>query len=79
MKVAVSIPDHVFRAAERISKRKRVSRSQLYAQALEAYLEAESGDEITEQLNRVYSKISSAVEPGLEKAALEVLRNERWK
>ena len=78
MKVAVSIPDRIFRAAERISKRKRMSRSQLYAQALEAYVESESGDEITEQLNRVYSKISSRLEPDLERAALEVLRNERW-
>lgn len=79
MKVAVSIPDRIFRAAERISKRKRMSRSQLYAQALEAYVQSESGDEITEQLNRVYSKISSELEPGLERAALEILRNERWK
>jgi len=78
MKVAVSIPDRIFRAAERISKRKRMSRSQLYAQALEAFVESESGDEITEQLNRVYSKISSRLEPDLERAALEVLRNERW-
>jgi metal-responsive CopG/Arc/MetJ family transcriptional regulator len=49
MKVAVSIPDRIFRAAERISKRKRMSRSQLYAQAPEAYVDSESGDEITEQ------------------------------
>jgi flagellin-specific chaperone FliS len=56
-----------------------MSRSQLYAQALEAYVDSESGDEITEQLNRVYSKISSELEPGLERAALEILRNERWK
>ena len=79
MKVAVSIPDRIFRAAERISKKKRMSRSQFYAQALEAYVEAESGDEITEQLNRVYSKISYGLEPGFERAALEVLRDERWK
>ncbi len=78
MKVAVSIPDRIFRAAERISKRRRVSRSQLYAQALEAFIESQSGTEVTEQLNRVYSQTSSKLEPGLERAALEVLKRERW-
>ncbi len=38
----------------------------------------ESGEKITEELNRVYSKLSSALEPGLERGALEVLRRERW-
>ncbi|HEY7699723.1 MAG TPA: hypothetical protein VIE88_14975 [Vicinamibacteria bacterium] len=78
MKVAVSIPDRVFRAAERVSKRMRVSRSELYARAVEAYIQSQSGDEITEQLNRVYAEIPSRLEPGLEGAALEVLRRERW-
>lgn len=78
MKVAISIPDRVFQAAERISKRMRISRSQLYAQAVEAYIQSRSGDEITEQLNQVYSKTSSKPEPGVEGATLEVLRGERW-
>jgi metal-responsive CopG/Arc/MetJ family transcriptional regulator len=78
MKVAISIPDRVFRAAERVSKRMRISRSQLYAKAVEAYIQSLSGEEITEQLNRVYEKTSSRPEPGLEAATLEVLRRERW-
>ena len=78
MKVAISIPDRVFQAAERISKRMRISRSQLYAQAVEAYIHSQSGDEITAQLNKVYSKTSSRPEPGVEAATLEVLRREPW-
>jgi metal-responsive CopG/Arc/MetJ family transcriptional regulator len=78
MKVAISIPDRVFRAAERISKRMGISRSQLYATAVEAYVKTLTGDDITEQLNEVYSRHSSSLEPSLEAASLEVLRRERW-
>ena len=34
MKTAISIPDDVFRRAERLAKRRKVSRSQLYTVAL---------------------------------------------
>jgi len=78
MKVAVSIPDPVFRAAERASRRMRISRSQFYARAVEAYVRFHSGDEMTEQLDRVYSKQSSELDPALEAASLEVLRRESW-
>lgn len=78
MKVAISIPDRVFRAGERISKRMRISRSQLYARAVEAYVKTQAGDDITEQLNDVYSRQSSSIEPALEAASLEILRREKW-
>jgi predicted transcriptional regulator len=34
VKIAVSIPDDVFRRAERLAKQRKVSRSQLYTAAL---------------------------------------------
>ncbi|MEQ9238858.1 MAG: hypothetical protein RIG66_32775 [Coleofasciculus sp. E2-BRE-01] len=37
MKTAVSIPDPIFEAAEAMSKRLGLSRSELYARALQAY------------------------------------------
>jgi metal-responsive CopG/Arc/MetJ family transcriptional regulator len=79
MKVAISIPDPVFRAAERVSRRMRVSRSRFYARAVEAYVRAQSDDDITQQLNKVYSQHSSKLDPLLEAATLEVLRRDRWK
>ncbi len=78
MKVAVSVPDAVFQAAERVSRRMRVSRSRLYAKAVEAYVKQHSEEDITEQLNKVYAGNSSTLDPALEAASLEVLRRERW-
>ena len=37
MKIAVSIPDPVFKAAERLAKRLGVSRSELYARAIDEF------------------------------------------
>jgi metal-responsive CopG/Arc/MetJ family transcriptional regulator len=53
MKTAVSLPEQVFRAAERHAKRTRKSRSQLYAEALSEYLDRHSPDEVTEAMNHV--------------------------
>jgi predicted transcriptional regulator len=47
MKTAISIPDEVFRRAERFAKQRKLSRSQLYTAALVRMLEAEPKDDIT--------------------------------
>ena len=78
MKVAVSIPDPIFREAERISRRIRLPRSQFYAHALEAYVRVQSGEDVTERLNEVYAKTSSKLDPAAEALSLEVLRREKW-
>ena len=78
MKVAVSVPDPVFRAAERVSRRLRISRSRLYARAVEAFVRQNSDEEITAQLDKVYGTRSSRLDPALEAASLEVLRREKW-
>ncbi len=79
MKVAVSVPDPVFRAAERVSRRLRMSRSRLYAQAVEVFVKKHSDEDVTAQLNKVYAGASSKLDPALEAGSLEVLRSERWK
>ena len=78
MKVAVSVPDSVFEAGERVAKRLRVSRSNLYARALKAYVGRHGGQDITAQLNLVYAGQPSKVDPVLEALSLEVFRREPW-
>ena len=78
MKVAISIPDDVFEAAEKASAQLRVPRSRFYAEAVRAYTRAHSGTEITRRLNDVYSHEASDVEAEVEGALLEVLRQEKW-
>lgn len=56
MKTAISIPDRVFRSAEDLAARLRVSRSELYSNALAAFIEKHKDDLTTARLNEVYAK-----------------------
>jgi len=78
MKVAVSIPDDVFEAGEKVSRRMGVSRSRLYAEAVREYARAHSGEEITKRLNQIYEAEADEREPEMLDASLDVLRRERW-
>lgn len=68
MKTAVSIPDEVFEAAERLAERRRCSRSSLYTQALELLLAAANADEVTTRLDTLYAHESSELPPALRAA-----------
>lgn len=78
MKVAVSIPDPIFEAAERLAKKRRMARSQLFAEALEAYLEARDSQAVTASLNEVYAKEPSELDEGLKKAQYDSIDHEAW-
>jgi len=78
MKVAVSIPDPLFKSAEDLAKKLKKPRSRLYAEALASYVGAHDPKAITENLNRIYARISSSVDPAFEKAQAEVLPDETW-
>jgi metal-responsive CopG/Arc/MetJ family transcriptional regulator len=78
MKTAVSMPDDLFRRAEAAARRLRVSRSQLYARAIEEFLKAQQGSGITERLNEVYSQIPAQVDSALERAQLKSLPKDAW-
>lgn len=78
MKVAISLPDSVFNAAELLAKELRVPRSQLYAQALSAYLVARGSAAVTAKLNELYGSENSAVEPAMLEAQRRVLADEAW-
>ena len=78
MKVAISLPDPVFSAAEKLAHRLRVSRSQLYAQAIEEYLGNRQDVLITERLNAVYATEQDPVEPAVMAAQLGAIGHEAW-
>ncbi len=78
MKVAISLPDAVFTAAEQLAKDLRLPRSQLYAEAVAQYLERRGGSAITAKLNSVYSEQESKVPAEFARAQSASLDNEAW-
>jgi metal-responsive CopG/Arc/MetJ family transcriptional regulator len=78
MKVAVSVPDPLFRDAEAVSRRLRVPRSQLYSKALEAFVRQHSDQDVTARLDAVVARLPPEDRDPWEGPAIEVLRREKW-
>jgi metal-responsive CopG/Arc/MetJ family transcriptional regulator len=78
MKVAISVPDPIFNAAERLAKQRQMARSQLFAEALEEYVSRHGSEAVTAKLNEVYTSEDSAVEESLVRAQLKSINHEAW-
>ena len=78
MKVAVSISDDVFKAGERLARRLRTSRSQLYARALADFVVQHEDDEVTATMNRVLEEVGTEVDDFSRRAAHRTLRHVEW-
>jgi metal-responsive CopG/Arc/MetJ family transcriptional regulator len=78
MKTAVSIPDPLFKEAERLTKRLRIPRSQLYARALEEYIKRQKSKGIKEALDEVYSTEASELDPVIARLQAEALGRGDW-
>ncbi|NER49286.1 MAG: ribbon-helix-helix domain-containing protein [Symploca sp. SIO1A3] len=78
MKTAISLPDSVFEEAEALAQQLGLSRSELYTKALETYLKKYNRNQILHQLNQVYSKESSELDPVVARMQLMSLAREDW-
>jgi len=78
MKTAISIPDDVFNAAERLARKLSVSRSELYTRAIRTFVEELSDEAVTQSLNAVYSEVDSTIDPALKRAQRRALGASPW-
>jgi metal-responsive CopG/Arc/MetJ family transcriptional regulator len=78
MKIALSIPDELFDSAELLSKRLGVSRSRLYATALEDFVAKHQAKKVTERLNAVYASQVSRVDRATRRLQARSLDKNPW-
>lgn len=78
MKTAISLPDPLFEAANALAARLGITRSELFQRAMERLLSDYGDEQITEQLNRIYAKESSAVDPALAMMQAASIPREEW-
>ena len=80
MKTAISIPDSLFDAAEKLAKRLGVSRSELFQRAMRSFLQDNNQGGITESLNLLYEKQDDRVglDPVLEHLQGASIAREEW-
>jgi predicted transcriptional regulator len=78
MKTAISLPDPLYAEAERLARRLKKSRSQLYAEAVAAYLRRHDVETLTEAFDRVCAEVESRPDPMVKAAATRVLGRSEW-
>jgi len=78
MKTAISLPKDVFEKAERLAKRARKPRSQLYCEAIREYVARHSPDELTEALNLVIEENGLPEQRLATLASAETLARVEW-
>jgi len=78
MKTAISIPDSIYLAAEKLTSQLGMTRSALYTKAIKKFLLEHRNDKVTEKLNTIYEKESSNLDPILEKIQSSSLEEDEW-
>ena len=78
MKTAISIADAVYTEAERLARRVKKSRSQLYTEAVAEYLARHDPEAVTEAMNRVCEAVDTHPDPAVSAAARRVLQHTEW-
>jgi len=80
MKTAISIPDSLFSAADRLAKRLGISRSELFQRAMKEFLRENKSRGVTEALNQVYGegREKAELDPVLAKLQAASIPKEDW-
>jgi hypothetical protein len=80
VKTAISIPDSIFEEAERLAKSRGWSRSELYSNAVTAFVNNERFSGVREKLDAVYGSDAedSVLDPLLVQAQVRSLPKEKW-
>jgi metal-responsive CopG/Arc/MetJ family transcriptional regulator len=78
MKTAVSIPEDVFKGAERLARETKRSRSRLFSDALKEYLARHTPDSVTGAMNKAGSELGAAKDEFASSAARHVLERSEW-
>ena len=78
MKTAVSIPDEVFEKVERLARREKRSRSEVFSAALKEYVARHAPDEVTEAINRACDEIDEQTDEFTVAASRRILERTEW-
>ena len=82
MKIAISLPDDLFKTVEELAAELHLSRSQVFADAVRDYIERRRNAILLEAINKVYSDTETEQETELRKQSkkhyAKSLKAEKW-
>ena len=74
----MSVPDDVFEEAERLARRMKRSRSEVYSRALAEYVARHAPDHVTEAMDRALAEIAEPVDEFVRVASRRNLKRSDW-
>jgi hypothetical protein len=78
MKTEISVPNSIYKAAERLAAALGMSLSEFYVAALAAYVATCQNGDVTEKLNEVYTKEKSTMDPEMVEIQIASIGEEKW-
>ena len=78
MKTAISVRDNLFERVESYAKKHKLSRSQVFAEAVEEYLLKRDEQILIDQINAVCAEVDTSLDPFWKKAQARILEKEEW-
>lgn len=78
MKTAVSIPNDVFEGAERLARRTKKSRSQLFSDAVKEYVTRHAPEDVTDAMDEVCAQLGVTTDKFVSLTARGVLERSEW-
>jgi predicted transcriptional regulator len=78
MKTAISLPDETFARAERLARRLKKSRSELYREALAEYLARHDADAVAAAMDAVAGRLDTRPSAFVQAAARRALARTEW-
>ncbi len=78
MKTAISVPGVLFERADKLARKMKKSRSQLYSDAISEYVSRHDSAEVTKALDELYSELDSRPHRSLSEVARRVLESTEW-
>lgn len=78
MKTAISIPDEIFRQAEKLARRLSKTRSAIYREAVTEYVSRHDADAVTEAMNRAVERAGGRDEEFVKVASRRILGRTAW-
>ena len=78
MKTAISVRDNLFERVESYAKKHKLSRSQVFAEAVEEYLSKRDEQILIDQINAVCAEVDTSLDPAIRFYQSRVIKREKW-
>ena len=78
MKTAISVPNDVFELSERLAKKLKVSRSQIFAMGVKKLGEEYDEEDIIARINAVCEEVDTSLDPFWKEMQSRTLPKDKW-